>query len=176
MNSPQHSGNDTRGMGKAMYFIGVIVALALMSWIFADVEESISNPNQHLETQFSTDGAREIVLQRNRYGHYVLDGKINDQTVTFLLDTGASDVSIPADLARRLGLKRGRSQQYQTANGVITGYLTKIDSLKLGEIELRNVRASINPQEHGDRLLLGMSVLKNVDFSQRGNTLTLRQN
>ena len=176
MNSPQQSGNDTHGMGKTMYFIAAIVALALMSWIFAGVEKSISNPNQRLETQLNADGTREIVLQRNRYGHYVLDGKINGQTVTFLLDTGASDVSIPGDLAKRLGLKRGRSQQYHTANGVITGYLTKIESLKIGEIELHDVRASINPNERGGQLLLGMSVLKNVDFSQRGNTLTLRQN
>lgn len=176
MNSSHHPDNNTHGMGKMMYLIGIILALVLLTWLFAGVEESIINPNQQLETYYDGDGGREVVLQRNRYGHYVLDGKINGQTVTFLLDTGATDVSIPGNLADRLGLKRGRSQQYRTANGTIIGYQTRIDSLKLGEIELRDVRASINPQERGSELLLGMSVLKNIDFSQRGDTLTLRQN
>jgi len=118
---------------------------------------------------------RELTLQRNRFGHYVASGNINDTPVVFLLDTGASDVSVPENLARQIGLKRGRPMMYQTANGTITVFATRLDKVDLGGIVLRQVRASINPNMQGNEVLLGMSFLKHLEFSQRGNTLVLRQ-
>jgi aspartyl protease family protein len=114
------------------------------------------------------------VLKRNHFGHYVTSGTVNGDPVEFLLDTGASDVAIPADLADRLGLKRGPPVQYQTANGTITAYRTTIDSVAIGPMVVRNVPASINPGMHDMEILLGMSVLKHVEFTQRGDTLILR--
>lgn len=62
----------------------------------------------------------------------------------------------------------------QTANGNSIGYLTRLDSVALGPIELQGVQASINPGMNTDEVLLGMSFLKQVDFSQEGDTLHLR--
>lgn len=152
-----------------------VVALALFAWIFAGLEERENNPNQYIATQQLGDGGKVITLQRNRYGHYVADGFINGERVTFLLDTGASDISVPGGLAEKLGLRRGPAQQYNTANGVITGYLTRLNSVRLGDIELHDIRASINPHAQGDELLLGMSFLRELEFTQRGDTLTIRQ-
>ena len=123
----------------------------------------------------AANGVKEVVLQRNRDGHYLATGQINGQNVEFLLDTGASDVSVPQPLAMRLGLKRGQAAIYSTANGNITSYLTRIDSLNLGGIELRDIRASINPSTNADTILLGMSFLKHLEFTQRGDTLIIRQ-
>lgn len=159
-----------------MTSVAWLLALGLLSWIFAGLEERENNPNQFIATQQLDDGGKAITLQRNRSGHYVADGFINNERVTFLLDTGASDISVPGDLAEKLGLRRGPAQQYNTANGVITGYLTRLDSVRLGDIELQNVRASINPRDQGDKLLLGMSFLRDLEFTQRGDTLTIRQN
>jgi aspartyl protease family protein len=78
-------------------------------------------------------------------------------------------------MAEKLGLRRGPAQQYNTANGVITGYLTRLNSVRLGDIELHDIRASINPRDQGDELLLGMSFLRELEFTQRGDTLTIRQ-
>ena len=167
--------HSTQGIGKAMTTVAWLLALGLLSWIFAGLEERENNPNQYVTTQQFDDGGKAITLQRNRHGHYVADGFINDERVTFLLDTGASDISVPGDLAEKLGLRRGPAQQYNTANGVITGYLTRLDSVRLGDIELHNVRASINPREQGNELLLGMSFLRDLEFTQRGDTLTIRQ-
>ncbi len=158
-----------------MTTVAWVIALGLFAWIFAGLEKRENNPNQFVSTQQLNNGDKAITLQRNRYGHYVADGFINGERVTFLLDTGASDISVPGDLAEKLGLRRGPAQQYNTANGVITGYLTRLDSVKLGEIELHDVRASINPHEQGDELLLGMSFLKNLEFTQRDDKLTIRQ-
>jgi len=157
-----------------MVALAWLLLLGLLAWWFAGYEESQHNPNQQISSRYTTDGAQEIVLQRNRYGHYVATGKINGTPVTFLLDTGASDVSIPSELADKLRLKRGASQIYNTANGQITAYLTRLDRISLGDIELRDVPASINPSGEGNGVLLGMSFLKDLEFTQRGDTLTIR--
>ena len=121
------------------------------------------------------DGGTQIVLERNRYGHYNVSGRINNQPVEFMLDTGATLVAIPAKLADRLGLVRGAPTQVKTANGTAIAYATRLASVRLGDIELRDVRAHISPGMDGDEVLLGMSVLKKLEFSQRGTSLTLRQ-
>lgn len=166
--------DPTRKLGRNMIWLMWLVLLGLLTLYFSKVLDKQYNPNQNL-VQRQTGEAQEVVLLRNRYGHYVASGLINDQPVVFMLDTGASDISIPESLARRLGLKRGRPVVYQTANGTITNYATRLDSVTLGNITLQDLPASINPNMGGDEVLLGMSFLKHVEFSQKGNTLTLRQ-
>lgn len=158
-----------------MLIAGWVVGLALLSLLFSGVLERQHNPNQQLNMRVGANGVREVVLQRNRDGHYVASGHINSGKVEFMLDTGASDVSIPGNIADSLGLKRGQPATYSTANGYITSYLTRIASLDLGGIELHDVRASINPHMDGDTILLGMSFLKHLEFTQRGDTLIIRQ-
>ncbi|ERI52284.1 hypothetical protein N878_19660, partial [Pseudomonas sp. EGD-AK9] len=62
-----------------------------------------------------------------------------------------------------------------TANGRATGHRTRLASLRLGDIELRDVAALIAPGMDGDEVLLGMSALQQLEFSQKGGTLVLRQ-
>ena len=47
--------------------------------------------------------------------------------------------------------------------------------MQLGELSVDNVRANINPGMRGNEILLGMSFLKQLEFTQRGDTLTIRQ-
>lgn len=152
-----------------------ILVLALLTLLFGNWETAQQNPNRSVETQTRADGTREVVLQRNRFHHYVATGEIDGEPVEFMLDTGASDISVPESVARRIGLERGAPVRYQTANGVITGYSTVLDRVTLGDIVLRDVRASINPHMDGNNVLLGMSFLRHLEFTQRGDTLTLRQ-
>ncbi len=166
---------SSKGLGKGMIFVAWILALGLLTLFFNGFLENQHNPNQDLRTQDYKDGIREVVLQRNRKGHYVANGTINGQPVVFFLDTGATIVSIPAHLNHRLNLPQGRSMIANTANGTITTYSTTLDKIALGNIELHNVRASLNPHNNSDEILLGMSFLKHLEFTQRGNTLILRQ-
>ncbi|MBU1190120.1 MAG: TIGR02281 family clan AA aspartic protease [Gammaproteobacteria bacterium] len=161
-------------LGRGMIILGWILALGLLTLLSDNWLESERNPNRQVLSRVSTDGTPEVVLQRNRFGHYVATGRINGEAVEFMVDTGASDVSVPGSLAAQLGLKRGAPMRYQTANGTITGFLTHIDRLELGNLVLHNVPASINPAYQEDDILLGMSVLKRLEFTQRGDTLTLR--
>ena len=161
-------------MGSAMQALAWLVLLGLGVFYFDDLLQRQHNPNQSLQTRHTAD-AREVVLQRNRSGHYVTSGAINDRAVTFILDTGATGVAIPADIADRLGLERGRPFATQTANGVTTSYATVLDQVSVGDIELRRVPAAVTPGLRTDEILLGMSFLKHIEFTQRGNTLILRQ-
>lgn len=156
-----------------MLVVAWVVGLALLTWAFDLWESHKDNPNRSPETQM-VDGAREVVLERNRAGHYVVTGAINGVEAEFLLDTGATDVVISQDLAERAGLSAGARQLAQTANGRIEVRATQVNRLELGGIELSEVQASINPAMGGNRVLLGMSALGQIEFSQQGEQLTLR--
>ena len=150
------------------------IGILLATKFFADWEQSRFNPNR--QPVSLVQGERiEVLLESNAQGHFVASGRINGEAVVFLLDTGATDVAIPAELAEKLGLARGAPVLLQTANGQTTGYRTVLDSLSLGDIVLRDVRAIVAPGFDGEQILLGMSALKQLEFTQRAGTLVLRQ-
>jgi aspartyl protease family protein len=162
-------------LGRGMLIGGWLLGLLLLALLFGNLLEQGRNPNRDVSGAITEAGVREVVLQRNRDGHYLAGGQINGQAVEFLLDTGASDVSVPENVARRLGLERGNPRYYNTANGTITAYHTRLPRLGIGTIELHDVRASINPHMGGETILLGMSFLRHLEFTQRGDTLIIRQ-
>lgn len=178
MQDPQQNGptqhNPHKKAGTTMMILAWVAVLGLLIMYFAQVEEEAYNPNQNPES-LQDSNINTVILQRNRYDHYVTKGAINRTKVTFLLDTGASDVVIPEHIAMGLGLSRGAPQRASTANGIITVYQTRLPELSIGSITLYNVEASINPAMKNDEILLGMSALRDIEFTQRGEQLTLKQ-
>ena len=152
---------------------GWILGFLLLALVFSKILDHRNNPNQSVAT-LQAGEFQEIVLQRSRNGHYVFDGEINRQPVTFLVDTGATMTSIPAQLQQPLGLRAGAAMSANTANGVTTAYLTRLDQLALGDIELYDVRASIVQGMAIDEVLLGMNVLKHFELIQRDKQLIIR--
>lgn len=160
--------------GRFMTWSAWISALLVMTWFFQDKLEQQWNPNKQPLSATEKSGRNTVVLQQNRYGHYVTAGLINGQAVTFMLDTGATQVSVPQALANKLGM-RPRGQSYvNTANGSVIVYPSTIDELQIGSIVLTDVPANINPHVDGEEILLGMSALKRVEFTQTGNQLIIR--
>lgn len=166
--------SPTRRIGKVMMILAWVAGLFLAVQWFAGVEERKRNPNQMPASMLDGD-AVEVRLLANRQGHYLLNGQINGQEVTFLLDTGATFVAIPAPVAQRLQLPQGRRFQVNTANGTADSFATTIDRLQLGDIHLRDISAGIVPGMGGNDILLGMSALQQLEFSQQGGELILRQ-
>jgi aspartyl protease family protein len=152
-----------------------IGALVILSVLFGFWESKRFNPNTDPLSRVDASGTREVLLERNATGHYVASGAINGQPVTFLLDTGATDVSVPGSLAEALGLDRGMAMAVQTAAGVVHVYGTRLEEIAIGNIRLYGVAATINPAFDSDEILLGMSALKQLDFTQQGRELVLRQ-
>ena len=167
--------DPNRRMGRYFIYASWVLGFGLLLALFNGWSEHQDNPNGTVNSTAAGGNAAEVRLRQNRAGHYVAGGRINGEAVSFLLDTGATEVSIPADLARRLGLHAGAAQAAHTANGVVQTYATQVDLVELGSIALRNVRAHINPGMQGNRVLLGMSFLRHLDFNQSGRLLTLRQ-
>ena len=163
-----------RRLGTVMMILAWIAGLALAAQWFAGLEERRRNPNQ-VPLSMHTGEAVEVRLERNRQGHYLTTGEINGRSVTLLLDTGATFVAVPAGLAERLGLQRGRPVMVNTANGLTESWTTRIDTLQIGDIRLHDVSAGIVPGILGEDVLLGMSALRQLEFTQRGNELILRQ-
>ena len=151
-----------------------VLLMAVLMWAFGGLLNQRNNPNAAL---ISGDGApQRVVLERNPFGQYLAPGSINGGAVTFLVDTGADHVAIPANVAETLNLKRGRSIQVITAGGLATAYRTHIDRISLGGISFEGVEGSINPAMHGQEILLGMSFLRHVDFQKTGDQLIIEAN
>jgi len=166
---------EQKRIGGAMLVAMWVIVLAMVSVFFVDYLDDKRNPNQALSTRYLEGGLREIALQRNNEGHYVTDGTINGHDVVFLLDTGATGIAVPEHIARRLDLEYGPQIQLRTASGLARGYVTNIDRAGIGDIVLDDVAAVINPSDTSDEVLLGMSFLQQIEFTQRGDTLILRQ-
>ncbi|MBA4288884.1 MAG: TIGR02281 family clan AA aspartic protease [Pseudomonas sp.] len=160
--------------GRVMLVLAWAAALLLATRFFGDWEDAQRNPNRNPQSEHG-NGYIDVHLASTRQGHYVADGAINGQPVTFLLDTGATQVAVPTAVAQRLGLQAGAAILINTANGRATAHRTRLNRLQVGDIVLTDVDALIAPGMDGDEVLLGMSALKQLEFSQRDGVLQLRQ-
>ncbi|PXB77180.1 TIGR02281 family clan AA aspartic protease, partial [Pseudomonas aeruginosa] len=91
-------------LGRIMLVLAWVAGLALATRYFGVWEDRQRNPNQAPQS-IHGDGYVELRLASSRQGHYLLNGQINGQGVTFLLDTGATQVAVPEALAARLALE-----------------------------------------------------------------------
>ena len=170
---PQEPG--TSGLGRGMMVMAWVLLLVLLAGLFQGVLEQRVNPNAEPRVEVAVDGAQEVVLRRNAQGHYVVSGEIDGRPVVFLVDTGATDVALPEGLAVRLGLRRLGGGISRTANGPVAVWRTRLREVSIGPLRVRDVPASIVPSMgEDDQVLLGMSVLKRLDLTQREGRLTLR--
>lgn len=120
-------------------------------------------------------GGKSMVLSPDPLGHYNVQGEINGVPVQMLLDTGASFVSIPAPLARKMGIdyrSKGRRGTTSTANGITEVWLVKVDRLKIGDMEFANVDATVS-EAALPVILLGNSLLGRLDMKTEAGKLTL---
>ncbi|MBW7861933.1 MAG: TIGR02281 family clan AA aspartic protease [Rhodocyclaceae bacterium] len=120
--------------------------------------------------------AAEAHLVADGRGHFYASGSVNGAAVRFLVDTGATMVSLGASDARRAGLNpgSGTAVNVQTANGLTRAWHMKIDTLVLEGIRLHGVDALVH---EGDLpiVLLGMSFLNRMDMRREGGRLLLRK-
>lgn len=119
-------------------------------------------------------GRASVTLKADSGGHYMVQGQINGGAVRMLVDTGATLIAMPASDATRLGIdyKKGQVAYVSTANGVAPAYRVKLNTVKIGDIELNQVDAMV--QEQGlPIILLGMSFLNRTEMRREGEQMVL---
>ncbi|MDI1351297.1 MAG: retropepsin-like aspartic protease [bacterium] len=122
-----------------------------------------------------TDSAGEFILSADKNGHYHTKGQINHFAVEFLVDTGATVVAIPQNVADRLQLVGKYPITMVTANGEVTGSLTRLQQLTVGQFTLTDIKAVIIPRSDDEIVLLGMNVLSQFNIMQQDNRLVLKK-
>ena len=133
---------------------------------------------QHYRSAAATVGDRgKALLSADSAGHFFADASVNGLPVRFIVDTGATFIALPQREAERLGInyRAGRASYTRTANGVVEVYVVKLDSVRIGGIDLHNVDATVHVGAGLDMPLLGMSFLNRVQMQRDGGTMTLIQ-
>ena len=121
----------------------------------------------------ASSAGRTTILADSR-GHFFATGAINGVSVRFMVDTGATTVSLSSADAGKLGInyRSGKRAHSQTANGPISVYVVQLDSVRVGDITLNNVLGTVS-EGPGHVALLGMSFLNRTQMNRDGDTLTL---
>lgn len=131
-----------------------------------------------VSTRFSQPPHATARIWQGAGGMYHGTGAINGQTVDFMVDTGATWVSMNAHEARRLGIDfryRGEPGRVSTANGVVRVYTITLDSVQVGDITVKNVKAAVLEGDSPPVVLLGMSFLNRVNLRREGTMLEMEK-
>lgn len=153
--------------GRVMFLLAWIVLFGVLFLFFYYHDQSGSSG--------ISVSHNELVLRADRDGHYRTKGAINNYPVQFLVDTGASMVAIPQDLAERLHIPGRYPITLSTANGEVTGLLTRLEKLSFGAFTFEDVKAVIIPGDSDNTVLLGMNVLSKLNIIQQDQQLLLKR-
>ena len=117
-------------------------------------------------------GSGKLELKQTRNGHYFSSGTINGIPVVFMVDTGATVVSISAGIAARAGIGKCTPRQVITANGQVDACVAKVPEVTFGSFRFTHVDVMIMPDMPGDALL-GMNLLRNFRIEQAGQVMRI---
>ena len=118
----------------------------------------------------------DLVIFRARDGHFYADGAVNGKPASFLVDTGASMVTVSEQFAREAGMSAGVSTVFKTANGDMPGRIVADVPVTLGPLDVSGVRVAVGLVGHdvGDALL-GQSFLAKFEIILQKDQMTLRK-
>jgi aspartyl protease family protein len=121
------------------------------------------------------NGSR-IVMTAGYGGHFMSNGTINGRAVRFMVDTGATTIAMSEREAVRLGLKfqEGQRGMVGTANGRVTVYGVKLNTVGVGDVTVTNVEAVVMPSDM-PYILLGNSFLSRFQMTRHNDIMTLER-
>ncbi len=130
-----------------------------------------------ISTQFKAPKQATAQIWPDTNGMYMTTGSIDGNTVDFVIDTGATWVSMNERQARQLGIDfryRGTPKAMSTANGIVRVYQVTLDTVQVGDITVHNVTAAVHEGGSPPITLLGMSFLSQVEMQHKGDMLELK--
>jgi aspartyl protease family protein len=122
------------------------------------------------------ENSQTLIFKRANNGHFYIIVNIEGQNIKFLVDTGATDIALTISDAQKIGINTKKlhyTKPYSTANGVIYAAPINIKKMKIRNVELHNVKASVSSSDVFNQSLLGMTFLENLKFSIDGDMLTI---
>ena len=121
-------------------------------------------------------GGNRVVLTAGGGGHFFTLGQINGKSTQMVIDTGATAVAMSANEAQRLGIeyKSGQAIQMSTANGVVQGWLIKLNSVRVGDVVVHNVEAAVSNGSMSV-VLLGNSFLTHFQMTRANEQMVLEK-
>ncbi len=174
MSNIVHKFDAQKGQAGLIIFLCCACVFFSVTMFFSYVLEEKKSSN-HLSK--SSIQAKTLIIQKNRGNQYVVEGYINDEKVVFLVDTGATEVTIPITFAQRIGVPDLEKTTVTTASGKITGYQTKIARLEIGNFLFENISAVVVPNTSVSDdvlVLLGMNVLQELEIMLSKGKMTLK--
>lgn len=167
--------NTSQVIRYGLIWCALILGLVLIYSLVPDVKDRMAGTLLPAKPIALEDGRVEV--RAGVDGHFYVDAKIGNTPIRFMIDTGASDVVLTPDAAKRLGLvlaPEDFNKQYNTANGPVMGAPVLLESMTMGPITVRDVRASVNGADM-EFSLLGLSFLnKTGGFEVTGDRLIIR--
>lgn len=123
------------------------------------------------------DPSLEFVVWKDLTHMFRIEGQINNTSVKFLIDTGASAIALNSNTARKIGLdyKKGLPLQATTASGIAKGYQVTLNQVKLGHIKLYNVKAAVLEGSFPTEVLLGQTFLSRIHMTRDGDKMILKK-
>lgn len=138
----------------------VVVALYAYRFEFSDFKSRIAGELNPTKARIGKEGA--LVINLSQDGHFYLDTKINGAPIRFMIDTGASDITLSLADAKKIGINVKNlnfNKVYQTANGKSFGASVMLEEVEVANVKFVKVGASVNNAPMGVSLL-GMSFLR----------------
>ena len=116
-----------------------------------------------------------VSLYADQAGHFFGNLSINGASLKYVVDTGATTVALNSGDAKfaKIDYEKGERINMSTANGEVSAYLVKLNTLKVGTIILNNVDATVNEGGSPTVVLLGMSALNRLDMKRENSIMTL---
>lgn len=176
-------------MKNIIFFAAILVAFGLVGTKLANRMDGGSPSVQVASTAPASipaaatnnraAGARMHTVDRNRRGQFHVDGRVAGRKLSFMIDTGASVIALTAQDATRLGVRPMRSDydvNVSTANGMVKAARTRLSSVEIGGLTVRDVDALVLPEGALSENLLGMSFLNKLKrYEFAGSRLVMEQ-
>jgi aspartyl protease family protein len=123
----------------------------------------------------SQSTVESAVLTADVQGHFTAEALVNGVPVRFVVDTGATLISLPASIALRIGIdyRKGMKAMMSTANGPAPGYLVRLDTVRIGNVTVQGIEAVVLEGNSLPSPLLGMSFLNRMNMKREGDIMTL---
>ena len=172
-------GNEQKILTKGETFKGVTLqsASGRGAVVLIDGKSQKIGLNQSIQQGFKKPDRSKATIYPDAQGMYFVKGRVNGKKVQFLVDTGATYLTMSGNQARKIGIdfRKGEIGYAHTASGTVQVWQVKLNSVSIGDIKASNVDASVIAGDRPFEILLGNSFLKYTKLQRIGATMELQQ-